>query len=130
MISMRHIKYIVGMMVSFLMAFQTFSKGDELVMSSSIISSQELPTEFDSTRTFHYAFLLANPESLLTELWKANVRVSRAWLPLDNMCMGPIGPLFTVELEGEASAIPAFDFSQGEGRLHCATRLKQFVISD
>lgn len=127
---MRYVKYFFGITFVVVTSFQTFGKDDKPTMRIVVISSEDLPSEFDSARTYHYASLCTNPESLLTELWNADVRVWRAWLPLDNQCMGPIGPLFTVEIRGEDSAILDFDFSSGEGRLHCATRLKRFVIED
>jgi hypothetical protein len=125
-----YLRMIPGVVVCVVMTCQTFGKADEPTIHSAIISSGDLPAEFDSTRTFHYAFPGVNPESLLTVLWKADVRVSRAWLPLDNTCMGPIGPLFTVEVESGDSAVLDFGFSSGDGRLRCATRLRGFTISE
>lgn len=127
---MRYLKIVAGILACALMTRQVFSRADEPTIRSSVITSGDLPAVFDSTRTFHYVYPAVNPESLLTVLWKANVRVSLAWLPLDNMCMSPIGPQFTVELESEDSAILDFDFAPGNGRLRCATRLKRFVVSD
>jgi hypothetical protein len=127
---MQYVKYLLWITFVVLTSFRTFSEDDKPTIRVSVMSSQELPAEFDSARTYQYAFVCTDPESVLTELWNADVRVWRAWLPLDNMCMGPIGPRFTVELDGGDSAILDFDFSPGEGRLHCATRLKRFVISD
>lgn len=119
-----------GVIAVLLTTFQPFSKDDNPTIRASVMSVQDLPAEFDSTRTYHYAFVCTNPESLITELWNADVGVWQAWLPMDNMCMDPIGPRFTVELQGEDSAILDFNFSPGDGRLHCATSLKRFVISE
>ena len=123
-------RYTLTMLVALLGTFQMFSKDDQPTIRDSIVTSEDLPAEFDSARTFHYSLGCANPESLLTELWKADIRVWRAWLPLDNQCMGPVGPRFTVELESDDSEILEFNFSSGQGSLHCATRLKRFIVSD
>ena len=127
---MRYIRCFVGTVVAVLATFQIFGKDNAPTIRISVVSSQDLPAEFDSTRTYHYTLQCTNPESLITELWKSDVRVWQAWLPVDNICMGPIGPQFTVELEERNSAILHLNFSLGEGRLHCASQLKRFVISE
>jgi hypothetical protein len=94
------------------------------------ISVEELPGEFDESRTFHLRHAqLQDPERLLRELWAKGIRPTRAWQPLDNpMCMDPLGPTFTVELELDDQRILAFNFERGVGRLYCATRLTAYVI--
>lgn len=127
---MRYLRYVIVTLFAVLAVFQTFSKDDGPTIRASILTSQDLPAEFDTARTYQYTLKPTNPESLLTVLWNADVRVWQAWLPLDNLCMGPIGPRFTVELDAGDPGILDFDFSPGDGRLHCATRLKRFVVSD
>ena len=126
----RYVIYIFGIVLAVLATFQIFGKDNEPTIRISVVSSQDLPAEFDSTRTYHYTLQCTNPESLITELWNSDVRTWQAWLPVDNICMGPIGPQFTVELEGKNSVILHLNFSSGEGRLHCARQLKRFVISE
>ncbi len=127
---MRPVSCVFGMLLVIFITFQTLSRDDEPTIRSLVVTSRDLPVEFDSTRTYHYNYLCTNPESLLTALWDADVRVWQAWLPLDNMCMDPVGPRFTVELESEDASVSDLDFSPGDGRLHCATRLKRFVVSE
>ncbi len=127
---MRTIRHIPWLMFAALVTVQTFGKGDEPTIREVVVTSRDLPEEFDSTRTYHYDSVKANPESLITVLWNADVRAWQAWLPLDNRCMDPVGPRFTVELEAQDAAILDFDFSPGDGRLHCATSLKRYTISE
>ena len=95
----------------------------------STISADQLPAEFIAGRTFHASSDVSNPDSLLNRLLKAKLRVTRAWQPLDNICMGPIGPRFTVELATPDERILKFRFAAGDGRLRCATKLKRFVVA-
>jgi hypothetical protein len=118
----------VGIALALLMTGQTFKRGSKPRITSSIISSGQLPHHFASGRTYHVPFSSPAPESLLTSLWKAKLRVSQAWLPLDNTCMGPVGPQFTVELVEKNPKILTMQFVAGDGRLSCATRLKRYVI--
>jgi hypothetical protein len=101
---------------------------DPLIQNSTIPVSN-LPRYFDESRLFQYKFSRVNPESLLTELWRAGIPVSQAWLPLDNRCMDPVGPRFTVELFANDGRMEKFDFLNGSGRLACATMLKRYVIT-
>lgn len=126
----RAIRFVLVLMFSTFAVVQTSGRGDNPTIRVSTLSSRDLPAEFDSATTYHYVFVCTNPESLITELWNADVRVWQAWMPLDNMCMGPVGPQFTVQLQEEDPDIVDFDFVPGDGRLHCATQLKRFVVSD
>ena len=127
---MKSIVRCAGMVLAVVAAVQTFGKDDVPTIRVSTVTSRDLPAEFDSARTYHYMLQCSNPESLIIELWNSDVHVWQAWLPLDNMCMGPIGPRFTVELEEGDAAVSDFDFSPGDGRLHCAKQLERFVISE
>ncbi len=93
------------------------------------ISSGSLPKNFDEGLFFEYKQVNVKPESLLTELLDADIPVVQAWLPLDNRCMDPIGPRFTIELRQKDDLVSEFDFKQGSGRLACATTLKHYVIT-
>jgi len=112
-----------------IMAHFASGQSAEPNIQTSIISVTKLPRQFDAKRTFHYGFSTVNPESMLTELWNAHIYVSEAWLPLDNLCVDPIGPRFTVVLKKEVARISDFHFTRGPGRLACATKLKRFTIS-
>lgn len=126
----RHVRLVLGVMFSSFVVFETLGKEDNPTIRVSTLSSRDLPAEFDSATTYHYVFVCSNPESLITELWNGDVRVWQAWMPLDNMCMGPVGPQFTVQLQEEDPDILDFNFAPGDGRLHCATSLKRFLVSE
>ncbi len=86
--------------------------------------------QLDTTRTFEYLFSSVQPESLLVALWRADLLISRAWLPLDDRCLSPLGPHFTAELLQADPRMIEHDVLKGTGRLACATSFKQFTISD
>ncbi|HXG01392.1 MAG TPA: hypothetical protein VNL69_11405, partial [Bacteroidota bacterium] len=69
-----------------------------------------------------------NPDSVLMALWMSGVPVVQGWLPLDNICMDPVGPRFTVELEKTDARVEKFDFLPGSGRLLCATKVRNYRI--
>ena len=127
---MRPVRSVLGLVMAACVTAQIFGRDDTPAIRTFVVTSQDLPAEFDSARTFHYNFVCSNPESLLTTLWSSDLRVWQAWFPIDDLCMDPVGPRFTVELESGDSAIREFDFSPGDGRLHCATRLKRFIVSE
>lgn len=108
---------------------QSTTDVSEPVIQSSTIPSSSLPKHFDEGRVFQYNFSQVNPESVLIQLWNAGIPVVQAWLPLDNLCMDPIGARFTVELTKADPRIEDFGFTKGSGRLGCATMLKRFFIS-
>ena len=89
-------------------------------------SDLQLP---DPSRSYEYQFVAANPDSLLRVLLRAGLAVDQAWLPLDNLCMDPRGPRFTVELARPSDRIARFDFVPGTGRLACATQLRHFLVT-
>ena len=93
-----------------------------------VIPADRLPQHF-TARTFSYRFSEANAESLLAVLMKSRIPVRQAWLPLDNMCMGPVGPRFTIELSRKDKRVTRFGFVKGSGRLRCSPRLKWYTIS-
>ncbi len=92
------------------------------------VSSGSVPKHFGKGLTFEYEDANVNPEALLTKLVNAGVPVVQAWLPLDNMCMGPQGPRFTLKLQQKDDRVRKFKFKEGSGRLECATTLKHYVI--
>lgn len=111
------------------LACQSTTDVSEPTIQSSTIPASSLPKHFDEGRVFQYNFSRVNPESVLIQLWNAGIPVVQAWLPLDNQCMDPMGPRFTVELAQEDLRIIKFDFTKGSGRLGCATMLKRYIIS-
>ena len=127
---MRSARFLAGLVMTVVATCHVFGTADRPTIREFAVTSSDLPAEFDSTLTYHYDFVCANPESLLTELWNDGLRVWQAWLPLDNMCMDPIGPRFTVELEAGDSGVRDFGFSPGDGRLHCSSRLKRYTVSE
>ena len=100
----------------------------ECGIESWTITAAQLPAEFDDSRTYYYrAADLRDPMEMTCTLRQAGFNVTRAWQPLDNpLCMDPLGPTFTVELEMGNPAIVDHGFLEGVGRLSCATRLVEF----
>lgn len=94
----------------------------EVVPASAVVGS------FDTTRTYEYRFVRANADSLFAALLDANMAVTQAWEPLDNRCLDPRGPVFTVELARPDPRVATFDFVPGTGRLTCATQLRRYRV--
>ena len=111
------------------MACQSVTQPSEPRIETRVIGREEFPQQFDTSRTYVYQYTTVNADSLIGELVKGGLPVSRAWYPLDNECMGPIGPKFTVELERNDTKMVDFGFTKGVDRLSCATKLKQFIVS-
>ncbi len=100
-------------------------------ITSRVITTGELPSEFDTARTYHYRLpSLRDPEGVLVALLNAGFSVSRAWQPLDDCCLDPQGPTFSVELEVDDPGIQAQGFERGVGRLWCATMLTEYTVSE
>jgi hypothetical protein len=97
--------------------------------SVAVINSTTLPHFKATQAVYFYQYSQVNPEPLLLELLHAGIPVYRAWLPLDNHCMDIIGARFTVELAAVDERMAEFGFAKGEGRLSCASKLKQFTIT-
>jgi len=98
-------------------------------ITATTISAAQLPAEFDATRTYHYRVgSVADPRGMLVALWDAGLESRRAWQPLDNQCLDPVGPQFTVEFVTDDPRIAAQGFERADGRLHCATTLTAYRI--
>jgi hypothetical protein len=78
--------------------------------------------------TYRYRFATVNADSLLRVLARANVPVSEAWLPLEDLCMDPVGPRFTVILARHYAGMDVFDFDPGNGIRACTTRIRRYVV--
>lgn len=91
-----------------------------------VISSRDLPFQYQGV-TYAYKFASANPESLLTLISIHGIPWNQAWQPLDNMCMDPMGPRFTVQLQKEDKRLENFNFERGSGRLACASKLNRYI---
>ena len=99
------------------------------VITATTITAEQLPTEFDGTRTYHYRVgSVTDPETLLRALWDSGLESRRAWQPLDNLCFDPVGPQFTVEFVMDDPRIAEHGFERADGRLHCATTLTAYTI--
>ena len=103
----------------------------ESTIDSKTITADQLPAQFDTSRTYHYRTPnLDNPKKMLETLLAAGLDVTRAWQPLDNpICADPVGPTFTVELKADDPAILNYGFDRGSGRLACATSLIEFTVT-
>jgi hypothetical protein len=100
------------------------------VITATTISVDQLPAEFDGTRTYHYRVgSVADPQGLLVALWDAGLESRRAWQPLDNLCLDPVGPQFTVEFVMDDPRIADHGFERADGHLRCATTLTAYTIS-
>lgn len=120
---------VLGLSIVVLACHSVSVDRDEPRIRSEVISVDELSAEFDSTRTFQYRVgQVEDPEELLHALWDAGIRSSRAWQPLDDRCLDPVGPRFTLELVRDDPRIIEYGFERGTGRLHCATRLLAFTV--
>jgi hypothetical protein len=62
-------------------------------------------------------------------LLHAGFAVTRAWQALNNWCMDPVGPTFTLELDVDQATIQQHGFERGEGRLLCATTLTEYTVT-
>jgi hypothetical protein len=93
------------------------------------VPRSELPV-LDPSRTYEHDFAAVDPDSVLATLLAAGIPVTRGWLPLDNLCLDPRGPRFTVELSQPDARILELDFGLGMGRLACATTLRRYIVSD
>ena len=99
-------------------------------ITATTISVDQLPAEFDGTRTYHYRVgSVADPRGMLIALWDSGLESRRAWQPLDNLCLDLIGPQFTVEFVVDDPRIVDHGFERADGRLRCATTLTAFTIS-
>ena len=99
-------------------------------IQSRTITTAELPPEFDPSRTYQYRQpSIKDPEGVLVALLNAGFAVTRAWQPLDDRCLDPLGPTFTVELEVDEPTIQDHGFERGVGRLLCAATLTEYTIS-
>lgn len=99
-------------------------------ITATTISVDQLPSEFDGTRTYHYtAGHVTDPRGMLEALWDSGLESSRAWQPLDNLCLDPVGPQFTVEFVLDDPRIAEQGFERADGRLFCATTLTAYTIS-
>ena len=101
------------------------------VITATTISVDQLPTEFDGTRTYHYLMgSVTDPQGMLMALWDSGLESTQAWQPLDNpLCLDPVGPQFTVEFVMDDPRIAGQGFERADGRLHCATTLTAYTIS-
>jgi hypothetical protein len=99
-------------------------------IESANISVGQLPAEFDPLRTYHYrAGAVDDPRRMLLALWDLGLESRRAWQPLDNLCLDPVGPQFTIEFVSDDPRITEQGFDRADGRLRCATKLIAYTIS-
>jgi hypothetical protein len=99
-------------------------------ITAETISADHLPAQFDATRTYHYRLgTVTDPPAILAALWDSGLESTRAWQPLDNLCLDPVGPQFTVEFARDDPRIADEGFARADGRLRCATMLTAYTIS-
>lgn len=100
----------------------------EPLFEITVIDVSQLPSQFDSTRTYEYDFSTVHPESILTVVWKSGIKISQAWFPLDYFCKDLRGPRLTVELVKGDDRMTGFHFIKGTNRLLCSKTLRRYVI--
>jgi hypothetical protein len=99
-------------------------------IESRTITTAELPSEFSASRTYHYRQpSLKDPEGVLLALLDGGFAVTRAWQPLDDRCLDPLGPTFTLELAAADPDVEDQGFELGVGRLLCAMTLTEYTVS-
>lgn len=125
----RALPYLLVLLFSACSVLAAQERG-EFSLETTHISSNDLPLEFNEERTFFYSSNSANADSLLATLNDAGIRIVRAWQPLDNLCVDPIGPRFTVELATNDERVFAYGFARGVGRLRCSPALILFTVPD
>jgi hypothetical protein len=121
---------LAGVTLAFLGCYG--SRGDERQPQIGVIqiTASQLPTAFDTDRTFHRRIPGAqDPEGMLLALADEGLRPIRAWEPLDNLCLDPVGPTFTVELFRNDPRIEGKGYDRGDGRLGCSTQLLLYDVS-
>lgn len=92
------------------------------------VTTDVVLARLDPARTYEYRFTTVRPESVITALLDAGIPVEEAYLPLDNVCLDPRGPVFTVTLLEPDTRILAHDFDPGTGRLACATLVRRYRV--
>jgi hypothetical protein len=103
----------------------------EPTIESTLITVDQLPAEFDKTRTYHYnTSRVDDPEQLIRSLWDAGILTRMAWAPVDDRCLNMIGPRFTIELVRDVRRISDFGFTKGAGLLWCATTLIEYNVTE
>ena len=100
----------------------------ELQLDTDVIPAADILPPQDPAATYEYAFSAVNPDSVLRTLLDAGLPLRQAWMPLDNLCLDPRGPRFTVELMEPDHRMAGFDFLLGTGRLACATRVRHYMV--
>jgi hypothetical protein len=97
-------------------------------ITAATISADQLPTEFDGTRTYHYRVgSVTDPQGMLVALWDSGLESTRAWQPFDNLCFDPVGPSSLLSLSRDRE-LPR-RIPEGDGRVRCATKLTSYTIS-
>ena len=97
------------------------------------IGLNQLPQQFDTTRTFVNNFYPANPESILTGLVKSGIPFSQAWMPLyDAPClyMRVLKPSITIELTKDDMRMIQYGFIRGVSFLGCSEHFKRYTLSN
>ena len=101
--------------------------GGETGFQVSEVSASQLPPT-NAELTYKYRFATVKADSVLRVLVRASVPVSEASLPLEDVCMDPVGPRFTVVLSRPYAGMDVFDFEPGTGIRACTTRVRRYVV--
>lgn len=98
------------------------------VIVEDVVATELVLARLDAARAYESRVISVRPQRVLTTLLDAGVAVEEAYEPLDNVCLDPRGPVFTVVLREPDVRILAYDFDSGTGRLACTTLLRRYRV--
>lgn len=90
-------------------------------------SARDLPA-VDPSRLYKYRFARVAADSLLHVLLRERIPVSEARLPLEDLCMDPVGPRFTLVLLTPDDRLEGFSFDPGNGIRACTSRVRRYIV--
>lgn len=99
---------------------------DDAEPAVTLVAASELPATPAAGLVYRYRFASANADSLLRRLRAAGVPLREAWQPIEDLCMDPLGPRFTVLLSRPFPRIAALDFEPGSGIRACTVRVRRY----
>lgn len=98
-------------------------------LRTSELAGSEVVLPADSL-VFKYLLATVDADSLLRLMRADGVPVREAWLPLEDLCMDPLGPRFTVALSRAFEEITAYHFERGSGIRACTVRVRRYTWAD
>jgi hypothetical protein len=81
----------------------------------------------DPSRTWKYRLPSVDADSITRALLRAGIPLAEAWEPLEDACMDPIGPRYTVVLTRPDGRMAGLGFEPGSGIRACTFRVRLYV---